>query len=402
MMIFLLMILTAWLFVLLAVRTGRSSRARDSVTESVDIHRDRLAQLEADFRDGTLELADYQQFKTETERALLEDSRKAARGTDLRTLPWPLALVALVVIAVAAGLLYKHWGAADAVEVRRGFIELATSEQPTQQQLDTTLDGYQAMLERHPDDLQGWFRLANMQMELGRYADAQPNLERVLRLLREGDRNAEDEATILAYLGQTLWAQEQPQAALARFEEALQFNAQNNLALGFAGRLTFESGDYRDSIDYWLRLKSLASEDADTRLIDEFIRRAQAALAEQGIDYQPQLQPRLNLTIQLPSAWEGLPDSAALFVYARQPGERMPLVVKRIPVTAGEIKVSLSDADAMGPMGGLDGQTEVEVTARVSFSGQAESAPGDWTAQPKTVDLTENSQQQLSLQIRQP
>jgi len=402
MMIFLLMILTAWLFVLLAVRTGRSNRARDSVSESVAIHRDRLAQLETDFRDGTLELADYQQFKTETERALLEDSSKAARGTDLRTMPWPLALLALVVIAVAAWLLYVQWGAADAVEVRRGFIELATSEQPTQQQLDTTLDGYQAMLERHPDDLQGWFRLANMQLELGRYADAQPNLERVLRLLREGDRNAEDEATILAYLGQALWAQEQPQAALARFEEALQFNAQNNLALGFAGRLTFESGAYRDSIDYWLRLKSLANENADTRLIDEFIRRAQAALTEQGIDYQPQLQPRLNLSIQLPSAWEGLPDSAALFVYARKPGERMPLVVKRIPVTARELRVSLSDADAMGPMGGLDGQGEVEVTARVSFSGQAESAPGDWTAKPRTVDLSENSQQQLSLQIRQP
>lgn len=401
-MIFVLMILTAWLFVLLAVRTGRSSQTRDSVTESIAIHRDRLAQLDADFRDGGLELSDYQQFKTETEHALLEDSRKAAGGADLRTLPWPLALVALVVIAVGSWLLYAHWGAADAVEVRRGFVELATSEQPTQAQLDATLDGYQTLLERHPDDLQGWFRLANMQLELGRYAAAQPNLERVLHLLRQGDRNAEDEATILAYLGQTLWAQEQSQAALARFEEALQFNAQNRLALGFAGRLTFENGAYRDSIDYWLRLKSLASDDADTRLIDEFVQRAQAALAEQGIDYQPQLQPQLSLTIQLPSAWEGLPESAALFVYARQPGERMPLVVKRIPVTAGELKVTLSNADAMGPMGGLDGQANIEVTARISFSGQAESAAGDWTAQPVTVDISDNPQQQLSLAVRQP
>lgn len=402
MMVFVLMILAAWLFVLLAVRTGRSSRARDSVSESVAIHRDRLTQLEEEFRQGGLELSDYRQFKTETERALLEDSRKAVRAADHRPLPWPLALLALAVIAVAAWLLYAHWGAADAVEVRRGFIELATSEQPTQAQLDATLDGYQTLLQRHPDDAQGWFRLANMQMELGRYAAAQPNLERVLRLLRAGDRNAEDEATILAYLGQSLWAQDQPAAALARFEEALQFNAQNTLALGFAGRLTFESGAYRDSIDYWLRLKDLASADADTGLIDEFIRRSQAALAEQGIDYQPQLQPRLDLTIRLPSAWEGLPDSAALFVYARLPGERMPLVVKRIPVTAAELQLTLSDADAMGPMGGLAGHAEVEVTARVSFSGQAQSAPGDWTAEPVLVKLSENPQQQLSLQLRQP
>ncbi|WP_108125445.1 c-type cytochrome biogenesis protein CcmI [Saccharospirillum mangrovi] len=402
MMVFVLMILTAWLFVLLAVRTGRSSRARDSVSESIAIHRERLTQLEDDFRQGQLDLADYQQFKAETERALLDDTRKEARGEDRRPLPWPLALAALVIIGAASWLLYQQWGASDAVEVRRGFVELATSEQPTQAELDATLDGYQALLQRHPDDLQGWFRLANMQMELGRYADAQPNLERVLRLLRDGGRNAEDEATILSYLGQSLWAQEQPDAALARFEEALQFDAQNNLALGFAGRLTFENGQYRRSIDYWQRLKNLTSADADTRLIDEFIRRAQLALAEQGIDYQPEQQARLQLDIQLPSAWEGLPDEAALFVYARRPGERMPLVAKRVPVTAQTMRLTLSDADAMTANGGLAGQSEVEVSARVSFSGVAQSAPGDWTAEPQRVDLSEKAQQQLRLQLRQP
>lgn len=402
MMMFVLMMLTAWLFVLLAVRTGRSSRARDSVSESIAIHRERLVQLDEDYRQGQLALADYQQFKAETEHALLDDTRKEARGEDLRTLPWPLALVALLVIAAASWLLYQHWGASDAVEVRRGFIELATSEQPTQAQLDATLDGYQALLQRHPDDLQGWFRLANMQMELGRYADAQPNLERVLRLLRDGGRNAEDEATILSYLGQSLWAQEQPEAALAWFEEALQFDAQNNLALGFAGRLTFENGQYRRSIDYWQRLKNLASADADTRLIDEFINRAQAALAEQGIDYQPERQVLLQLDIRLPAAWEGLPDDAALFVYARRPGERMPLVAKRVPVSAQSMRLTLSDADAMTANGGLAGQTDIEVSARVSFTGVAQSAPGDWTAEPQRVDLSENPQQRLSLELRQP
>lgn len=402
MMVFILMTLAAWVFVLLAVRTGRSSRARDSVSESIAIHRERLAGLNEDYREGRLDLADYRQFKAETERALLEDSRKEASGQDSRTLPWPLALVALVVVGAASWLLYSHWGASDAVEVRRGFIELATGDNPTQQQLDATLDGYQAMLERRPDDLEGWFRLASLQMDLGRYADARPNLERVLRLLRDGNRNAEDEATILAYLGQALWALEQPQAALARFQEALQFDAQNTLALGFAGRLTFESGDYRASIDYWHRLKNLAAADADTRLIDEFISRSQAALAEQGIDYQPEQRPQLRVTVELPAAWEGLPDSAALFVYARRPGERMPLVVKRVPVSARQHQLTLSDADAMGPNGGLTDAAEVEVTARVSFNGTADAAPGDWTAQPQRVNLAEDAQQQLTLSVRQP
>lgn len=401
MMVFILMVVAAWVFVALAVRTGRATRERDSVTESIAIHRDRLARLDEDHRQGELALEDYRQFKAETERALLEDTRKESSGSDQRSMPLAVAGLTLVTTAVAAFLLYDLWGAADAVEVRRGFVELTTAEAPSEEQLNQTLDGYQRMLERRPEDAEGWFRLANMQMELGRYEQAQPSLERVLRLVREGQRNARDEATILAYLGQTLWAQEQPDAALARFEEALQFNAQNTLALGFAGRLSFERGDHRAAIDYWHRLKDLA-EGADTRLIDDFIERSRAALADQGIDYQPASRPRIQVDVTLPSAWEGLPDSAALFVYARRPGETAPLVVKRVPVAAGEHQVTLTDADAMGPMGGLAGGGEVEVTARVSLQGRAEPAPGDWTAEAVRLDLDDDPRQSLALRPRQP
>lgn len=402
MTVFILMVLAAWVFVLLAVRSSRSSSARDSIDEAIAIHKERLQSLDAQHKAGELDEEDYQQFREETERALLEDTRKRGEDRQYRPMPWSAAIVTLVLISGASFWLYQDWGASDAVQVRRSFIELASAEQPTEALLKETLNGYRELLEDHPDDLEGWFRLANMQLELGQYADAQPSLERVLTLLRDGQRNAEDEAMVLAYLGQSLWAQQQNEAALERFEQALEFNAQNTLALGFAGRLSFELGNYRNSIDYWTKLKRLAGAQADTRVIDEFISRSQAALAEQGIDYEVASGPEVSLQVVLPSAWEGLPESAALFVYARPPGGRMPLAVKRLPVTAQENTVVLTDADAMGGMGGLSGQGEVELTARVSFQGTAERTPGDWVAEPVRVNLEENGNPSVTLEVEQP
>lgn len=402
MTVFILMVLAAWVFILLAVRTSHTASGRDSIDEAIAIHKERLQSLEDQHRNGELEAEDYRQFRAETERALLEDTRKQGDARQYRPMPWSVAAVTLVIVGGASFWLYQNWGASDAVEVRRSFINLATVEKPTEAMLNETLSGYRDLLEDNPDDLEGWFRLANMQMELGQYADAQPTLEHVLDLLRTGQRSAEDEATVLAYLGQSLWAQQKNQAALDTFREALQFNAQHTLALGFAGRLSFELGNYRDSIDYWSRLKRLAGDQADTRIIDEFISRSQAALAEQGIDYEAATGPEVNIQVNLPSAWEGLPDTAALFVYARPPGGRMPLAVKRLPVTAGQHTIVLTDADAMGGMGGLSGQGEVELTARVSFQGKAERSPGDWVAEPVIVDLEENSSPTITLEVAQP
>ncbi|GGX75679.1 c-type cytochrome biogenesis protein CcmI [Saccharospirillum salsuginis] len=402
MTVFILMVLAAWFFVFLAIRTSHVASGRDSIDEAIAIHKERLASLETQHRNGELDPEDYRQFRDETERALLEDTRKQGEAKQYKPMPWSIAIVILVMVGGASFWLYQSWGASDAVEVRRSFIELASAEQPTEAQLKETLTGYKKLLEDHPEDLEGWFRLANMQMELGQYVDAQPSLERVLTLLRTGQRSAEDEATVLAYLGQSLWAQQQNQAALDRFEEALEFNAQHTLALGFAGRLSYELGNYRDSIDYWSRLKRLAGEQADTRVIDEFINRSQAALAEQGIDYEAATGPEVSVQVSLPTAWEGLPDTAALFVYARPPGGRMPLAVKRLPVNAQQNTIVLTDADAMGGMGGLTGQAEVELTARVSFQGTAERSPGDWVAEPVVVDLAENDSPSVSLQVEQP
>ncbi|MCH8530191.1 MAG: c-type cytochrome biogenesis protein CcmI [Saccharospirillum sp.] len=404
---FIVMLLVAVAFLVLAVWAGHSHEARDSIAEAIDIHKSRLASLSKAHQDGELNDFEYQQFKTETERALLEDTARETRQVSQGRLPWVVVAGSALIISASSYYLYGQWGHAEGVQVRADFESLSEviqngTEAEIERHVERTLSGYQAMLENNRDDLEGWFRLASMQMELGQYDVAQSSYEHVLTLLRSGSRNAEDESAILAYLGQTLWAQGEDDAALTRFEQALQFHAQNTMALGFAGRLTYEGGDYEASVRYWTRLKQLANPEADTRLIDEFIQRAQVELEAQGIDFDVDSLAIIRAQVRLPIAWEGLPEEAVLFVYARAPGERMPIVVKRLPVLERDVLVPLTDADAMGPTGQLSDYSEVEVLARVSFSGDAEQSAGDWVSPVIAVDMTEETDHSIELMVSQP
>jgi cytochrome c-type biogenesis protein CcmH len=236
---------------------------------------------------------------------------------------------------------------------------------------------------------------------MGSYEQAVISLNNVLTQLRLIDRNAEDEAAILTYLGQAYLALNRTDNALVVFEEALQFSAQNTTALGMAGRINFEQGNYQQAIEHWTQLK-LANLSADNAvIIDDYIDKAKAELASLGIDYDKEQPLRIFVNVELPAAWEGLPQEASLFVYARPVGQRMPIAAKRLRVTGQQVSATLSDADAMGPAGVLSGYEQVEITARVSLNGTANTSAGDWAGNVAIVDL-DGKEVSLDITVVQP
>jgi cytochrome c-type biogenesis protein CcmH len=164
--------------------------------------------------------------------------------------------------------------------------------------------------------------------------------------------------------------------------------------------MAFETGDYQKAIDYWTRLK-LNNPDGNLEIVDDFINQAIEQLTAQGIDYEVDQPTRVIVTVELPAAYEGLADDAALFVYARPVGQRMPLAVKRLNVTGQRMVVILSDADAMGPMGGISTQETIEVTARISLTGIANTQPGDWNGNTEVIELTQK-ESAVQINISQP
>ncbi len=97
--------------------------------------------------------------------------------------------------------------------------------------------------------------------------------------------------------------------------------------------------------------------------------------------------PSLDVTIDLGDALRGLPPGAALFVSARKPGERMPLLVARQPVDAATMTVRLDRTNAMqGDVTLNEGET-LNVAARVSASGALSVGADDPHANQDGVTL---------------
>ena len=403
MSVFLLWLLPILVFVLFALhqRSSGKSTEVDSVSAAILIHKERLADLEKQYAAGTIDQEEYESFKFEEEKALLFDAdKKQSLETNEIGVPWITVPLVAVGILGSAFFVYLQIGNYDGVEVRRQFTALTAADDSDVQAAMTALDSFEKYLQKDLEDIDGWFRLSQMQLNMEQFEPAIDSLNVVLAQLRRVEHQAEDESTIISYIGQAQMALGREREALASFEESLEYNALNNVALGLAGRASFVLGDYQDAIDYWTRLR-LNNASGDNSVIDGFIERAKAELSAQGIEYEEVAPTRILVDIQLPAAWEGLPNEAALFVYARPIGQRMPLAVKRLPVNGQSMTVMLSDADAMGPMGGISTQTEVEVTARVSLNGVANTAPGDWmgTVQPVTLDQKETK---AEIEISQP
>lgn len=399
--------LTFWVlpvvvFLLLAVRYRQKQvKSQGSVDTAIEIHKARLAELQDQHQQGGLSAEEYESFKLEEEKALLADAEVSQQQRDRSVqLPWIWVPLLTVTIFGAAFLIYYFVGAADAVNVRTQFTQLQASGSDFKpEQVTEALDSYKSLLEKNPTDIEGWFRLARMQMDMQEHDSSIASFNHVLVEIRKVEHQAEDEAAILNYIGQSQMALGRYPEAMASFEESLQYY-QLDAALGFAGRIAFEQGDFKKSIDYWNQL-ILRNQDGDTSAIDDLIDRAKKELAAQGIDYEAEQPLHIIVNIELPSAWEGLADEAALFVYARLPGQRMPLAVKRMKVTGKNMSVMLSDADAMGPMGGLTGQAEVEVTARVSLTGVANTQAGDWSGDSKVITL-DQKENEATIVIEQP
>jgi cytochrome c-type biogenesis protein CcmH len=77
-------------------------------------------------------------------------------------------------------------------------------------------------------------------------------------------------------------------------------------------------------------------------------------------------------------------------VIARVPGTRMPVAVLRARASELPLKFTLDDSLSMSPQARISAASEVEVEARISKSGMAQSEPGDLISAVQTVKVGVN------------
>ncbi len=316
---------------------------------------------------------------------------------------WPLfagtarerivAISLLLVIPLAGLVLYQQIGSPAAINLPATVATQASVE-------DLVADLQQRMNE-NPDDAEGWVVLGRSLKTMRRYAEAKTALSNANHLL-PGD------PMIMVELAEaSLFASGKPEISaeiLQLLEDALAIDPLQQRGLWLLGIAAAQGGDNERAIAFWQKLLNQmdpASDVGQTVARQIELARARAGQPEAGQANPGQASSGIVLPVNITLADElagSLPPGAVLFVFIRQAGTQgMPLAVKRIPAPRFPLSIQFSNADLLQPGGALENFATLDISARISMTGVANIASGDYQAD--ALKFEPNAAGEIALRI---
>lgn len=372
----------AWLLhPLLWRKTAGPSTSRQALNTA--IYRDQLDELESDRINGSLADTDCEQARAELQRRLLQDAA-VADVIPAAARPAKLTALALVLILpLAAGLLYAWLGNPAAMQPRQAQHAISAG------QMDEMIAKLAARLEKEPNNPQGWAMLGRSYKALRRLEEAEK------AFLRTGDL-LNSEPILLTEYADLLAARANGNLEgkpLELVKRALQIDPALPMGLALAGTAAYNRQNYAEAARYWEQLlKTLPPESADakslTAALDDIRKKSGGksigkpvakAAAGKSVSGSVTLAPALAGKVQ---------PGDTVFVYARLVGgSRMPLALLRARAADLPLSFTLDDSMALNPEQKLSAASAVILDARVSRSGQAVRQPGDLVGESGKVKL---------------
>ncbi|AQT59493.1 c-type cytochrome biogenesis protein CcmI [Cellvibrio sp. PSBB023] len=367
------------------------------LAENVRLFHEHIAELETHLAAGRIDAEQFAQLKLEQERALLDDEANIRAAQQTRRLNVGVATFAVVaVVAVLSTyVLYRELGSSADVEIRIAQLEkqyldnrdYQIGKDPDPARTREMISLIEERLEDNPDQLQYWFLLARMYMDVSDFGKATNAYLQVL----ERDKES---AMVMAEAAQAMFLRDGSKinpAAADLVHKALKVEPDNTMALGLAGIEAFGKQNYLDAIKYWGRTVKLTGADSPggQALVAGIERAAGLFFANGGT--QEQLDAardgrHIAVNVLLASDVKVGPDQL-VFVYARAwQGAKMPLAIARFKVSELPKRVVLTESMAMTDSMTLATVDKVELVARVSQDGTATAKAGDWQGSIGPID----------------
>ena len=353
--------------------------------ENLALYRQRLAELETDVTSGRLDAEELVIMKDELGAELLANVGEPDTTTAEGKRSWATAALVASIVVVAAIGGYAQLGAFDDVALAEGVKGLRAGAEPTDAELADLVERLQARVDGAPGDAASWYLLGHALMRQERFAPASSAFEQLHRLT-PGDLTAMVSLAQARYLSAGGIAVEDRRL----IDNILAVSPHQPLVREIVALDAFQRGEYATAASHLRQALAGSLSESRAQALRAGLARAEAMAAQAGqeISEAPLAAAAgFEVTVTLDPAIGPLPDSAVVFVLARRPGQRMPLMVVRHDPASAPIRVRLDQTTAMNPARPLAVGDELQVVARLAMSGTAATGPDDIEAVSDPVVL---------------
>lgn len=383
---------------LLLIAGGRRPRqpATDRDTLNKTFYHQRLQELEEDEAQGVV--AERPEMVRELQQTLLLDIPQETATQARSVSRWALVPGVVLIFAVSLGFYIKTGGLSQVLAWQQAQRDLPALKAQVMDPEAKPLSmaalsrlglGLRTALEQSPRNVDDWLMLGRIGMVLNNADTATQAFERALQL---APNDAEVQLSYADVLTRSQDPENVRQAGLML--AAMLKQDDNNLrVLSLYAFNAFTQQHFAQAIESWQKmLQLLPSDDKRAVMIQRSIAQAKVDSGQQG--------QRLALTVTLGAAAEKmLPAGGVLYISVTDGKSPVPVAVKRMPLSHFPLSLTLDDSNAMMPSRLLSAQHQVQVRARISRDGSANSQSGDWFGQSAVMPF--DGKQPLNVDINQ-
>lgn len=366
----------------------------------VELYQLKQKELDQELESAQINRSDYDLRLAEMQHTLLletADRQVSLTPSNSSNRAGGLSLLFVALLVPAAGLLtYLELGAYDSLEQN---INLQTTRSITESAstLEVLITNLGQELAQKPNNPEGWYLLANSYMQGEQTLLGINAFEQALAYVQDGSRQ---QAALLGQYAQALFFHEGDftQSVNQAIAAALEKNPNDVSALSLLGIQAFESENYDAAIQFWQRALPSAGEGQGKASLQAGIDSAQQ-LQNGGNDLDIGINVPINVSLanglSVPSA------SAALFVYAKQADQPMPLFAIKLNPNNLPIEVLLTDAMALQQGTKLADYETLQISAHVAMAGVPGQKAGDLMSPTLVINVAEASSGKVNLTIDQ-
>ena len=370
--------------------------------KNIEVARQRLEELRQRIAVGEIETADAEILQEEIERGLLIDLDETNAEENFqihssrdKVNRWTAVAVASV-IPIAAGALYLVLGQPSVISnppvantqvADGGLLDNETNLEA--QAFEEKTQEVMRRLAEQPDDALGWDTLARLFVAQEMFAEAAGALKKFRELAGDSADVLVREANALAFANNGELRGE-PESLIDR---ALELEPQHFGALFLAGFAVALRQDYQSALDYWQRAEALSPNEDVRSEIRRLIAGAEAEIASTSSSTGDGVSTvaagesvRVSVSVE-PAILEQVDPQDSVFIFARAlQGPAVPLAVVKRQVKDLPLVIELDDNSAMVPNMTISAFDKISIVARISRSGTAQAASGDFFGETGVIE----------------